>query len=199
MKKGLMKSPKTGIILAGGSSSRMGFPKGLLTVDGEPMIRKVHRNLNNLCDEVIVIANSGHYDFLELPVYEDIIPAKGPASGIHTGLSVSQTSLNLIMPCDMPFIAPKVLKVLEGYTSYHQVIFPECRSQWFPVCGFYDKALLPLFHESLLEERLSIRQIVSRSQYQPVSFPESYENVFQNINTPQDLNSSPSSLKATSL
>ena len=47
---------RTGVILAGGRSSRIGEPKALLELAGEPLLRHVARALAPSCDELIVVA-----------------------------------------------------------------------------------------------------------------------------------------------
>jgi molybdopterin-guanine dinucleotide biosynthesis protein A len=47
---------RSGVILAGGRSSRIGAPKALLDLAGEPLLRHVARALVPACDELIVVA-----------------------------------------------------------------------------------------------------------------------------------------------
>lgn len=46
---------RSGIILAGGRSSRIGEPKALLELAGEPLLRHVARALAPACDELIIV------------------------------------------------------------------------------------------------------------------------------------------------
>ena len=47
---------RSAVILAGGRSSRIGAPKALLELAGEPLLRHVARALAPACDELIVVA-----------------------------------------------------------------------------------------------------------------------------------------------
>jgi molybdopterin-guanine dinucleotide biosynthesis protein A len=47
---------RSGVILAGGRSSRLGVPKALLELGGEPLLRHVARALAPSCDELLVVA-----------------------------------------------------------------------------------------------------------------------------------------------
>lgn len=47
---------RSAVILAGGRSSRIGTPKALLDLAGEPMLRHVARALAPSCDELLVVA-----------------------------------------------------------------------------------------------------------------------------------------------
>ena len=48
----------TGIILAGGKSSRMGTNKALLTIDGKTVIEGIVNQLDNIVDDIIVVTNT---------------------------------------------------------------------------------------------------------------------------------------------
>lgn len=47
---------RSGIVLAGGRSSRIGAPKALLELAGEPLLRHVVRALAPACDEIVLVA-----------------------------------------------------------------------------------------------------------------------------------------------
>jgi molybdopterin-guanine dinucleotide biosynthesis protein A len=47
---------RTGIVLAGGRSSRLGRPKALLELGGEPLVARVVRRLAAACAEIVVVA-----------------------------------------------------------------------------------------------------------------------------------------------
>ncbi len=81
----------TGIILAGGKSSRMGEDKGLVLLNGKPMIQYVIEALKGVVSDIIIISNNASYNKFGIPVYPDIIKDKGPVGGIFTGLHHSKT------------------------------------------------------------------------------------------------------------
>jgi molybdopterin-guanine dinucleotide biosynthesis protein A len=47
---------RTGIVLVGGRSSRIGVPKALLDLAGEPLLHHVVRALAAACDEIVLVA-----------------------------------------------------------------------------------------------------------------------------------------------
>ena len=95
----------TGIILAGGKSSRMGEDKGLVLLNGKPMIQYVIEALKEVVSDIIIISNNASYNKFRVPVYSDIIKDKGPVGGIYTGLYHSTTELNFCISCDVPMIS----------------------------------------------------------------------------------------------
>ncbi|MEI7817936.1 MAG: formate dehydrogenase accessory sulfurtransferase FdhD, partial [Desulfuromonadales bacterium] len=91
----------TGIILAGGASSRMGSNKALLEVDGTPIITRTYKILSSLFHEVIVVTNSPQdYDFLPCRKVPDIYPGYGSIAGLHSALTHSNTAHSFVTACD---------------------------------------------------------------------------------------------------
>ena len=103
----------TGIILAGGASSRMGRDKARLPVGSHLLIDVVLRRLRPRVDRLLVIGNAENVRELRyLPVdavLTDVRPARGPLMGLYTGLMHSETDWNLCVPCDMPWIDDRLL------------------------------------------------------------------------------------------
>lgn len=176
----------TGIILAGGQSRRMGMPKGLFLINGKPMIRYVFEAIKPFCNEVLVVANTGDYDFLKLPVFNDIIKGKGPLTGIYTGLHFSGSSANLFMPCDMPFISAAVIEHLLENAENSEIVIPELKSKWFPLCGIYHKNIKGIFYQKLAENELSVKKVISSIGCLTVAFSSQFEQSFKNINAPEE-------------
>ena len=56
----------TGIILAGGKSSRMGSDKGLMMLNNKPFIQHIVEALQPLVNEVIIVSNNADYDIFKL-------------------------------------------------------------------------------------------------------------------------------------
>ena len=99
----------TGIVLAGGLSRRLGRDKAVEPIDGEPLISRVIRRLEDLTDEIVVVVNnSARGDQLPLPetaiVAVDIYPDSGSLGGIFSGLSAASNDWGFVVACDMPFL-----------------------------------------------------------------------------------------------
>ena len=121
-------------ILCGGASRRMGVPKaGLLLPDGRSMIETIRDALEAICEQVVLVGNPhglrGHR------VVEDEQPESGPLAvpgsskaplligagivlligggvplaGIEALLRSGAAERYLVVPCDMPAIAPGTL------------------------------------------------------------------------------------------
>ncbi|MBU1679214.1 MAG: NTP transferase domain-containing protein, partial [Bacteroidetes bacterium] len=75
----------TGVILAGGSSKRMGVNKSLLKIDDLTLIEKVNEIMTQVFDKVIISTNEpASYEFIKTEKVTDVIKGFGPLSGIHS-------------------------------------------------------------------------------------------------------------------
>ena len=108
-----------GCILAGGASSRMGRDKAFLPIGSRPLIEMVVQRLRPFVERMIIIGNAHNLQRLRetLPadaVVTDMQPGYGPLMGIYTGLMHTETSWNLFLPCDMPWIDGRLIERLAG-------------------------------------------------------------------------------------
>lgn len=99
----------TGIILAGGQASRMqGRDKGLIALQGEPLIQHVIERLQPQLNEIRINANRNldEYRQFGLPVFSDANQDfQGPLSGILQGLRELESGTSdwmVCVPCDAP-------------------------------------------------------------------------------------------------
>jgi molybdenum cofactor guanylyltransferase len=151
----------TGIILAGGKSSRMGANKALLKIGDKTVIERIVHQLNRIVDEIIVVTNHFQdYEFLQLPMVEDNWKGMGPLAGIEAGLNASSTERNLVVACDMPFISIDLGKYLLTTLAQYQAAVPEISGQLHPLFAAYRKDMCEAVSKSLNENQLRIKQLL---------------------------------------
>jgi molybdopterin-guanine dinucleotide biosynthesis protein A len=134
----------TGVILAGGKSTRMGTNKSLLTLGGITIIERVVNLMKDIFYSVILITNEKEkYSFLKLPMYEDIYKGIGPLAGIHSALTNSSTEKNFIISCDIPLMTSEVIKYLIEFPTLKPITITRADNFIQQLCGVYSKSLLP--------------------------------------------------------
>jgi molybdopterin-guanine dinucleotide biosynthesis protein A len=97
----------TGILLAGGASSRFGSPKALARFEGETLAGRAWRLLGEACDERIAV---GRLEGLPFPVLAD--EGTGPVAAIAEGLRNASHEVAVVVPVDMPLLTVDALRLL---------------------------------------------------------------------------------------
>lgn len=180
----------TGIIVAGGKSSRMGFDKGMSVFRGKKFIDYTLTALLPNVDEVIIIANNTHYDYLGYPVYEDVVKNCGPLGGIYTGLLKSKTEKNFVISCDMPFVSKETIAYIISKVDESEITVPVHDEQLEPLCAVYSKActetIKQLVDKKIWKLQDALRYFKTNYIYAADTEFLSAKN-FININTPEEL------------
>ena len=153
----------TGIIMAGGKSSRMGGNKALLRIDGKTVIENIAETLEKTVTDIIIVTNKFEdYQFLGLPMVEDRWKEMGPLAGIHAGLSASSTDKNLVVACDMPFISSELGDILLGLLETFDAAVPNIAGQLHPLFAAYRKDIQEEINQAIQKQELRIRQFYKK-------------------------------------
>jgi molybdenum cofactor guanylyltransferase len=134
-------------ILCGGTSSRMGEPKGLLKFGKQPLILRIAGLVEPLVSTVTIVGSPECYGDLGLQVTEDAnfgIPdekgkSAGPLRGIASALISTRTEWNLILACDLPYLTTEWLDWLlaRAAASSCQITMPRTARGLEPLASVY--------------------------------------------------------------
>ena len=149
---------RSGVVLVGGRSSRIGAPKALIELAGEPLVRHVLHALAPSCDEIVLVAaptdaqpdelRAGLAHDTEL-LRRDAIPVRivhdeqahlGPVSGLATGLAAARGDVAWVTACDAPFLAPALVDALFARAeadALADVVLPRWRGYLEPLLAVY--------------------------------------------------------------
>ena len=169
------------IILAGGSSQRMGEDKGLKVLNGKNFIDHIlHAAAEIAVDKFIISDHLEHYKLYDF-VYPDIIKNQGPLGGIYSGLYYSKTNLNFVVSCDTPLINKKVFEKLntEQDGQFDIIHFDQ-----YPLIGIYKKDISHALLTLIYKKKLSVRYALSTFKTKVLN-TNNLEKYLTNINTPQ--------------
>jgi len=185
------KNQLTGIILAGGLSSRMGCDKGLLPYKGKLLVEYAIDLLKPYCAEILISSNNNEYKQFGFRLVADIYKKKGPLGGIHAALIASKTKHSVFLSCDMPHLNSEAVEQLIRKSDPNALgCIPKYGDKLEPMFGIYSKQLLPEIEERLQYERLKMKSLILEQPIKYVDFQkltQKYENLFSNINHPNDL------------
>lgn len=105
---GARREDVTGVVLAGGRATRMGgVDKGLVAVNGRPMIAWVIDVLRPQVADVLINANRNEERYREFgfPVIDDGDgDFRGPLAGIASGMRAATSPYVAFAPCDSPLV-----------------------------------------------------------------------------------------------
>lgn len=191
----------TGIILSGGTSSRMGENKALLPLGKKRVIEHVIDLMTSIFANVILITNTPEeYKFLDLPMYEDVFKVGGPLAGIHSGLENSKTEKNFILSCDMPLMESDIIKSIIEFNTDEPVTV--CKSEGFiqHLAGSYSKSISQTAGRLLQQEediiklkngkhRANVYALLNEVGYKTIEAEELsgyHPKVFFNMNNKED-------------
>jgi molybdopterin-guanine dinucleotide biosynthesis protein A len=184
----------TGVVQAGGKSTRMGGQaKALLDLGGRRIIERVVDVVASVTGEVIVVTNTPElYRFLGLPMVPDVFPDHGSLGGIYSGLEAAAGEAAFTVACDMPFLHPDVARLVIGRAREGDVVIPRVGEQLETMHASYAKRCLPYIADRLRTGRLKI--VGFFEEVRVVEIPEADVArhrdpaiAFMNVNTPEEL------------
>ncbi|HFB61767.1 MAG TPA: molybdenum cofactor guanylyltransferase [Bacteroidetes bacterium] len=188
------KEEVTGIILAGGRSSRMGKDKGLCSFRDKPLVSYAVDTLKPLCGEMMISVNHfpEKYAAFGLPVVPDEIQNIGPMGGLHACLKRSKTQHNLVISCDTPFVSTDVFRLLLQHVENYQVVCPSHDTFLIePLSAYYNTNILGDLEKAIQHKEFKMMRFLKRIRFRtvPVEKGQSVfrETLFLNLNTPEDL------------
>jgi molybdopterin-guanine dinucleotide biosynthesis protein A len=184
----------TGVVQAGGRSTRMGGrPKALMELGGRRIIDRVVEVVRSVADDVLIVTNTPElYVSLGLPMVPDAFPDHGSLGGIYSGLRAAPGDAAFTVACDMPFLMVEVARLVTGRAADADVVVPRVGLQYETLHACYAKACLGPIEARLRAGRLKIVgffdevRVLTIAQ-EDVARYRAPEIVFMNVNTPEDL------------
>ncbi|MDP2919540.1 MAG: molybdenum cofactor guanylyltransferase [Dehalococcoidia bacterium] len=186
----------TGIILAGGKNLRFGANKALVKIGRKTVIERIVEQLKPIANRFIVVMSGEQFLLPALPphqVVSDVLPGKGPLVGIYSGLSASQTELNVAVACDMPFLSTALLRHMVEIAPGFDAVIPRTGDGLIePLHAVYAHTCLPVIKAHLDADHFNIRSFLGEVKVRYVEEEECrrYDPVllsFFNLNCPEDL------------
>ncbi len=184
----------TGVIQAGGKSTRMGGrPKALMELGGRRIIERVADVVRAVADDVLIVTDTPDlYASLGLPMVPDAFPDHGSLGGIYSGLRAASGEAAFTVACDMPFLMAEVARLVTRRAAEADAVAPRVGTQLETLHACYAKSCLAPIEARLREGRLKVAGLYGDVRVLEISEAEvaryrSPEIVFMNINTPEDL------------
>lgn len=195
------------IILAGGLSSRMGYPKALLPwVNGESLISHALRNaLEHDANDILIsigddealgqaiqaniIDTLSNKEKEKVSIVRDSVPRSGPLGGLYSTLAVGKSHAYAVLAVDMPFMDFNLyydwLYQVEG--DDWNVIVPVGESGRFePMAGIYKPSIAPLLQTALAGDDVSLHHALDIVGSVVTIDTGDYSHYLRNVNHIED-------------
>lgn len=184
----------TGVVLAGGRSTRMGGRnKAFAAVGGEPIVARALRVLRSLFAEVVIATNDPErYRDLDAAVVADAFPGRGPLAGLHAAMGVASHPWVFVAACDMPGLDARTIRFLLDRAGDADAVVPCWEGDIEPLHAAYAVRTRPVAERCLRDGRPAMRDFLPelRVTYVPeadLALVAGTAESFLNVNTPEEL------------
>ncbi|WP_299690064.1 molybdenum cofactor guanylyltransferase MobA [uncultured Vibrio sp.] len=186
----LLPTQTSWVILAGGQASRMGGKdKGLVELNGSPLIQYVIDKLSQQKVTITINANRNLERYQTFaPVVSDSFPDyPGPLGGIHAGLKNANTDWVGFVPCDSPQISDDLVeRFCSAVKADSDILVAHDGEFKQPVFTLFHKRVLPTLEAFLQRGDRKIILLYKECVTEYVDFSDE-PNCFVNLNTPEEL------------
>ena len=179
-----------GLILAGGSSSRMHRDKASLRYLGQTQLDRAVALARRHVSKVFVSVRANQTldpDRAQYPMIVDSVQARGPIVGIRSALAAHPKAAWLVLACDLPFLSDTAIEVLlqnrdpktlaTAYTSAHDGL-PE------PLCAIWEPAAAPVLADYQAAGGECPRKFLIRHGARLLKLVD--PRALDNVNTPEE-------------
>lgn len=179
----------TGVILAGGRSRRMGRDKATLEIAGATLFARTLTMLRRLFPHVLIAGDRPDLVRPGVPCVPDIYPGSA-LGGIHGGLSAAATDWIFVVPCDLAFPDPELVRFILGHRGGCDIVLPRTPAGLEPVFALYHRNCLPAMEEMLARGDYRIYDFYDQVRVRyldAATLPVGWQRALLNLNTPEDL------------
>ena len=167
-------TPFTGVVLAGGASSRMGTDKALVDVGGPPLVSVAARALvdGGATRVVVVGGDAPAFAALGLETLADHYPDQGPLGGIITALRAAADPVVMVLACDMPAVdGPTVAAIVEALGSHPGAYgaAPTVGERLQILTAAYRRGVLPVLEQAFAAGERAPRRALAGVEVVPVT------------------------------
>lgn len=193
------RATRTGVVLCGGQSRRMGRDKALIELGGRTLLEGAAESLDAVCAQVLLApGGASRYASLGRREVLDAAPGVGPLAGLVAALEAARTEWLIALGCDMPAVDPRVLEELAEFAQKGgwDVTMLGSDAGVEPLCAAYRSSCAPAARAALARGRTKLtsfhdggqlRVCVRRPEHFPAELRELAAAAARNLNTPEDL------------
>lgn len=152
-----LQLPVTGLILAGGRSTRFGSDKASALLEGRPLLQWVAEAVAAACDDVVIVRAAGqglpHLDLARgFEVADDRYAERGPLAGLVSGFPRARHDACFAVSCDAPLLQPALIRLLADHLDAEAAaVIPRAAGYRQPLVAVYRRSRCQEPFEAALE------------------------------------------------
>ncbi len=178
-----------GLILCGGKSSRLGFPKYQIEKESMPLYKWWIKTMHTFCDETFISCQTSQIADIDYPfIIEDESKDSGPLEGIYNAFLFNCTANWLVVACDLVYAGGSDLDALlkNNRSDKTAVCFenPET-GEPYPLLCIYNSRIFPTLKQEYQGELKSAKHLLMVSDALVLK-PED-PKILKGINTIEEL------------
>ena len=134
--------PLTGLILAGGKSSRFGSDKASALLLGRPLLQWAVSGLEPVAQALVIVKSPSQQlppftASLGVTVVDDEYDGLGPLAGLVTGFRAVETPLCFATACDAPLLSAALVEFLTRKANDADIVVPNVERFMQPLTAIY--------------------------------------------------------------
>lgn len=170
------------MLLVGGASRRFGSPKALAPIDGTTLGERAHATLSAAFPRVLAVGKRGDALPLPFPIVDDGRDVRAAIVGVSAALARAETDLCVVLPTDMPFVTPDLLRALAA--AVRESGADAATFATGPLPAALHVATRPVFERRIAAGDLALHRALLELETVTV---EADEELLRNVNRPGDL------------
>ncbi len=178
----------TVVVIAGGQGSRFGGKdKGLVEVDGKPLVEHILNQLQQYSVDIVISANRNlsTYESYGYPVISDRLDNyQGPLAGIASVMSVIDTRYVVTLPCDAVLVPSNYIQRLVEVQKQQgaEIVVASDGKRTQPIHALISTKLLQNLEQFLIRGERKVDAWFSEHDVSLADFSDTPES-FHNFNT----------------
>ncbi len=177
----------SGIVLNGGSSSRMGIPKGEMEFLGRPLIeRSIDALLEAGASEVIIVGGNPFVtNTKDVRSVEDVYPGEGPLGGLITGLLNARMDQAVVLSNDLMSIDCSTIRRILDFSQRADLAIPMASGVPQVLTALWKVSCVKVLESAFKSGSRSVKSILT--DLDVVEILELDDAKFVNANTQSDI------------
>lgn len=170
----------TGIVLAGGKSSRFGSDKAFSVYRGKTLIDYSIEALRPVCNQLVISGKNKKLSLLGYPMIQDNFLDAGPLAGMEAAMKAFPSDCYLIASCDVPNIQSQLYRSMLERIGKADAIVIQHDGRLHPLIGIYKNSCYPIILKLLEARQFKVRNLVEQLVIEIYELPKALP--FSNIN-----------------